>query len=658
MGYLRKHWSIFIWALVFLLLLALLVGIQMDQKQQQKDEVLAELCPEGVLIYGADQSAPPLRFVDEDGVYKGVVVDLMNQLSLEMGVEIRTVPYLWEDALTALNTGESDICDMFMNEERKQQYAYTDPIYNLRTVLAIREEDDFTLTDVNQMRIATQKGDYANNYLRRNYPGAELVFVADVLQGMELLSQNQVDAVIGDEPVVYYAMGQTGGNNQVKLINTALYEEDVVLAVNKQKADLVPLLNSAISDIKRKGQLEKMQQKWFGISTPLLKSNAKKEILQSLSLPILAGIAVLFLFVINNRALKQQVRQRTAQLEESRNELRTIFDEMTEYIMVVDRDKRIVNGNQGLLLWLGRTGDSVTGRECAQVIKSFCGDCEACIIEACMETGGAASREVMAGSEVFEMAAHPFEKEHGVLVTFRNVSMEKIQRNQLLQSSKMMAIGQLAAGMAHEIRNPLGIIRTQSYLLRRGEDINERQKKSLDFIDANVNRASGIIDNVMNFWRVSEDKPESINLSQQLSSILELQKEIMKKRNIEAELLCDPDIQVCCSPESLKHILLNLSSNAVDAMEEGGRLRLRGVADPHWITMVCEDTGSGIAKENMDNLFNPFFTTKEPGKGTGLGLFIVYSEVQRLGGTISVDSEVGQGAHFTVIIPQGGNEKR
>ncbi|WP_324825804.1 transporter substrate-binding domain-containing protein [Sinanaerobacter sp. ZZT-01] len=639
--------------LVAVLVIAVIPGIKAYMDQEHKRDVLKRLAEDGILIYGADQNAPPLRFLDEDGIYKGVVVDFMNQLSLEIGVEIKTVPYLWEDALAALENGDTDICDMFMNEERSAKYAATKSIYNLRTVLAIQGDSDFTLEDINHMSIATQKGDYANAYLKKNYSKAELVYVPDVSSGMKLLSEKKVDAVIGDEPVVYYTMSHNKDYSSFKLINTALYEEDVVLALNKQKSELIPILNDAITNIRNKGQLEKIQQKWFGISTPLLKANPRKDFLKFFGIPMGAVLAILIFIMVNNHALKRQVKERTVELEDSRNELQMIFDGITEYIAVISKDKVIMNANQGLMNCLRKKQEAVFGQPCEGLFSVLCKDCSACPIDECLESGGTVKREVAIESEVYEMAVYGLsDSQSGVLITLRNVSIEKIQRNQLLQSSKMIAIGQLAAGMAHEIRNPLGIIRTQSYLLRSGERLSETASKSLDFIDANIKRAGGIIDNVMKFWRVSDDKPEHLNLRESMQDIIALQSEETKKKKIKISLDCDPNIWVYCSTETLKHILLNLSANAIDALDEGGILRICGELRKHAFCVICEDNGSGIDENHLDTLFNPFFTTKEPGKGTGLGLFIVYSEVQRLNGTITVDSELGKGTKFTIVIPQ------
>lgn len=624
--------------------------------EQETKEILQKYTRDGILIYGAHESAPPLRFVDSDGVYKGVVVDYMSQLSLELGVEIDVASYEWDKAQEELEAGETDLCDMFINEERSKYAEFTDPIYNLRAVLVVPEDSDYDLQDINNMTIATERGDYANSYLTENYPQAHQVYVKDVKEGVELLSRGEVDAAIGDEPVVYYYMGRMEGEFHFRVVNTALYEEPVVLAVPKAKGELIPVLNRAIHKINNNGVVEKIQQKWFGLSTPLLKNTKAESMTKWFTAAFLAGLGILIAFHLNNRALKLQVRERTAVLERSRNELQLIFDGIPEYIVVLNRHKEIVKVNQGLLEHLQLNGAQVQGRECRLVLEKFCGGCSACIMDECVGAGGMVKRETGYGSEVYEMNAYPLDGiEDGGLVALRNVTLEQIRRKQLLQSSKMMAVGQLAAGMAHEIRNPLGIIRTQSYLLRGNESIDGDARRSLEFIEDNVKRAGKIIDNVMNFWRAGGDREETLNLRKNIQDIVALQNEGIHKKRIKVEIRCGDGLTLCCDPEALKHILLNLISNAVDAVDQGGFLLLEAWESGEGeLQLTCEDDGCGIPAENMEHLFNPFFTTKPPGKGTGLGMFVIYSEVEKLGGTIQVDSRPGEGTRFTIVIPKKG----
>ncbi len=612
------------------------------------------------LIYGADDSAPPLRFVDTDGIYKGVVVDYMNQISLELGIEIRCMPYKWEDALEALDKGETDFCDMFISPSRSEKYVFTDPIYILRTVIAVENGADYSLSDINHLRIATQKGDYANEYLKEHYPAAELIYVHDVGEGLSFLAESKVDAVIGDEPVLYYYADKKNLKDKIKMINTALYEEEVVIAMSKKNQDLVEPFNIAIKNMKSAGQLEKIQQKWFGISTPLIRTedNTKKLIYLLIALLVICLIAIFK--QVETRFLKRVVKERTFELEENRNELNLIFNEMPEAVIITDSSLRIVNCNKVAEGLLGES-ERLIGKKYCDCLRTFCGGCEKCPVSEVLSGSGEVMRKVQAEGKIYEIRVFRIESpadKQMAMITIKNITEEEIRNKHLLQTSKMIAVGQLAAGMAHQIRNPLGIIRTHSYIIRQQTD-SEQILKSLAYIDESVRRSGRIVDNVMNFWRISDIKGGRFSVKQLITGIVDLEMSGIKKKQIQMDISCDENLIFSTNQESLKHILINLIQNAADAVSGPlGKIFISARLDEaDMLEIRCNDNGCGIKEEDMGNLFNPFFTTKDPGKGTGLGLYIVYSEVENLGGTIEVESKEGEGACFTVKLPKMGGEE-
>ena len=524
-------------------------------------------------------------------------------------------------------------------------------------------------SDIHHMRVATQEGDYANWYIETLYPEAELIYVHDVGEGLKLLIEGKTDGVIGDEPVVSYYAGKLGIADKLETIGTSLYEEPVCLALPKAKAELVPILNRAIKTINERGQLEKIQQKWFGISTPLISVKSNSKVVKLLVIMAAALLCAILAAQMNNRSLRKQVNKRTKELAARKNELQLIFDQMPEGVILVNEKGRIINGSYRFF------GSQFDGRKleeegvtCSVLLRKFCGNlqCEGCSSEtdSCMiaETLKGEKpvvRKVQVEHAVYEMRSVPasFSEEStihpAVLLVVRDITLDEISSQKLLQSSKMIAIGQLAGGMAHQIRNPLGVIRTQSYIIRNRHREDTVLNKSLDYVDDSVKRAGEIIDNVMNFWRVSDDTQTEIPIRRLLESVVLLQEKDFTTAGIRVEIDCEETLRLVSGEEALKHILHNLVSNSVDAMPQGGRLQLRAYREENSVLFICSDTGCGISKKNQRHLFNPFFTTKEPGKGTGLGLFIVYSEVAKLGGNIEVKSREGKGTTFLIHIPQG-----
>lgn len=401
--------------------------------------------------------------------------------------------------------------------------------------------------------------------------------------------------------------------------------------------------------------LEKIQQKWFRISTPIVTYRDLDSIKGYIALSILIVLVVLGLFAIWNYSLKSQIKVRTKELEDSRNELQAVFDGMTEYMLVLDESKNIKNINRGFLKELGKDKSQVLGTSYRESLGDFATEELDYLVDKALEEGNYITEELQINNYIYQVSLKALNSINSsrkyVLIFLFDITNEKISANKLLQANKMLAIGELAAGIAHEIRNPLGIIRNHSYIIKNSNNNWDIVNKSLGYIDSAVARASRIIDNLLNFSRISGDYVESTNMYSFIENILELQNKTMQKHNIEYEIICNKGMTVIINQESLKHILINLISNAIDAIENGGKITIKAYEDGNNLAIECTDTGIGIAKENLEKIFNPFYTTKEPGKGTGLGLYIVYNEVKKLNGDITVESVLGEGTTFKVVIP-------
>lgn len=176
-------------------------------------------------------------------------------------------------------------------------------------------------------------------------------------------------------------------------------------------------------------------------------------------------------------------------------------------------------------------------------------------------------------------------------------------------------------------------------------------------INKAVERADRIITNLLNFSRISGEHNEYINLEKFTKDILEVLHTYIKRYNINVELINEIKNDYLTNPDSLNHIMTNIIKNAVDAMsEKGGTLSILLKDAPGGFKVYVKDTGRGIKKEHIEHIFNPFFTTKSPGSGTGLGLFITYTEVKKLNGSINIQSEENVGTKVEIFIPAKGRE--
>lgn len=232
-------------------------------------------------------------------------------------------------------------------------------------------------------------------------------------------------------------------------------------------------------------------------------------------------------------------------------------------------------------------------------------------------------------------------------------------QKQLAQSEKMAAIGQLAAGLAHEIYNPLNVISGFSDFLLEKPASDEQRKQHLEDISRETSRCQKLVAELLHFAKPKEPERVPSDVNQLVSETLTLLQSQAKSQGIDVEPRLSKDIPVLAlDRDQIKQVVLNLFLNACQAMPEGGKLIVETSRVNGRMEIAVKDTGVGIKEENLGNIFNPFFTTKE--HGTGLGLALSYAMVERHGGTIRVDSRPGEGSTFTVSLPVIGasNGKR
>jgi len=234
-----------------------------------------------------------------------------------------------------------------------------------------------------------------------------------------------------------------------------------------------------------------------------------------------------------------------------------------------------------------------------------------------------------------------------------DISDRKRLESQLIQSEKMAAIGQLAAGIAHEIRNPLGIITNALYDLGEIVDSGDPAvKDDLHIAKEEMGRVQAIINNLLEFSHASRAELERVDINDLLRKTLQLMSKSLQNSGVKVVTEFVPLGMCVANQNALRQIFLNLVSNAAQAMPNGGELRVRTapLLDGR-IQLEFSDTGVGISPEHLKDIFNPFFTTKAPGQGTGLGLSVVHSVVKRYRGDIRVDSRVNGGTTFTIEFP-------
>jgi PAS domain S-box-containing protein len=374
----------------------------------------------------------------------------------------------------------------------------------------------------------------------------------------------------------------------------------------------------------------------------------------SASLVALTGVPVIQCFIHD---ISEKIKMQR-QLLLSRQRLISLFDGISDPISVQDKDHHLIMGNKKYVHTIVNAASKLSGEKCYRALFDRSDPCPDCPARETYETGHTRFIEIIHRGRTFHIWTFPMVGLDGkpelVAEYVKDVTEQKEIERQLIKSEKLATIGLLSSGIAHELRNPLNVIETVRYSL---EDLLSHKQpeldKKLDIIKKNVRRASVIIENLLQFSKHSIYERETIDVEKLIDTTLSLLEKEIALRNISCEKTFENTSRAWFSLDSLKQVFLNIIYNAVQAMPNGGLLRINthSQADPDWVIIDFTDSGVGISGENLKHVFTPFFSTKQHSGGTGLGLYISYSLIKREGGDLQVKSREGLGATFTVKLP-------
>ncbi len=392
--------------------------------------------------------------------------------------------------------------------------------------------------------------------------------------------------------------------------------------------------------------------------------------------------SVAMLMDITERKLAEEALKRATELHT------TVFNSTNDAISVVDvRDYRIVAANNAFLKQYGLKEEQVIGKTCYEITHNRSEPCtppdDICPLTDTIITGAHSVAEHVHydkdGERIYvEVSASPLRDASGNIVQVVHVARSITERKRaeqqlkeysgnlermveertrelkdavekIVRTEKLAAIGELAGGVGHELRNPLAAIKASVYFLKMkmGDVADEKMIKHLDMVDRQVDACVKIISDLLDFSRPGKTTIEEIDINQLIQRVVQataLPQAVEISTSLAGNLP-----PVLADAGQLQQVFSNLVTNAIQAMTDGGRLSLSTSQSDSFIEVRVADTGVGIPQENLDNVFEPLFTTKA--KGVGLGLALVKTLLERQGGTIEVQSQVGKGTTFTVKLP-------
>lgn len=383
-------------------------------------------------------------------------------------------------------------------------------------------------------------------------------------------------------------------------------------------------------------------------------------------LMMIAGLAS---HTIHLTRLIQQLKVANADLEashwellRSRNTLRALFDSMPAALYIIDRKYKLVAINMSCAQRTGKMPNILVGRQCYEALYGHKEPCPGCKVSETFFSGQNTNRtERRWGTEEdpteWEVSTYPILDETDQVVQAILLEQDVTEKRRLegiiAQSEKLAAVGQLAAGVAHEINNPLTAILANAQLLQRQLPADDEMQESIDLIARAGARATQVVRNLLDFARKENYSLEPTDINETIQRALALVAHELLSRSITLTFEPAKDLpRTLASHDHLEGVWLNLMLNAVDAIDTGpGNIHVTTRRVGNEIRTSIVDNGKGIPPERISRIFEPFYTTKAPGRGTGLGLSVCHRIVKQHGGHILVDSQIGVGTEFTVVLP-------
>ena len=477
--------------------------------------------------------------------------------------------------------------------------------------------------------------------------------------GLQIDGQDQLISLKrGSEIVRIFSVHQGTGKNEIQY----LYTPQIAIPLTLEKGEVSETLNaSLVLPLKFKDRLN-----GFIVLGPQI----DKDYYNQFDMEMLQLLAVQCSVALENAITFERLKQQQKrlqninnQLEISRNKLEAFFDGITTPISIQDINYNIIEANYAARRYFEKSAEELIGNKCYKAFFNRDRPCLECMAQDCLHTRLPfnAERQDVKGLLTFSLNFYPIPVPKTAapifLEFFQDISKQKTLQDELIQSEKLAGIGTLVSGIAHEINNPLGaILGTADLMLPEAPEGSKTQEYTQDIIRYAQNAAE-VIRDLMLYSRKTKSTPDMMNVVTVLENSLKLAMRGIDFGSITIRKNYNQTGEIQANATELQQVFLNLIVNAVQAMNGDGILTLTVKQEDADIIVTVKDTGTGIKKQNLDKVFNPFFTTKDPGAGTGLGLSIAHHIVSKLGGRIIIDSEERQGTTFQIILPVANMEQ-
>jgi PAS domain S-box-containing protein len=525
------------------------------------------------------------------------------------------------------------------------------------------------MNDLRGKEIIVQEDGIMHDFLRQRGVTQHIVTVKDASDIVKLLASGKHDAALMDKMQGLYFIHKQKASN-IEALGIELLPKRYSFAVAEGNEELRAKLNEGLNILKTTGKYNEIYEKWFGV----YESKTMWETKIKYFLFSLIVVDLLFLgILVWTWSLRKQVKIRTAELEKSEERYRLLVENASEGVIVIINE-RLAFINPRAAQITGYSEEELDAKKLFEIIhpedQNIVFDFytntlkrEDVVLQYPFRiiTKKGEARWVLGNSVKIE-----WEKKTGVLNIFTDITESKKLKQQFLQAQKMEAIGQLAGGVAHDFNNILTAIMGYGNLLKMNIGKKESFIRYVDNILTSAERAANLTRSLLTFSRKQIVDPRPTKVNEVIVSVEKLLSKLISEDIEFSVKLSSKNLVVMADSNQIIQVLMNLATNARDAMPRGGRLTIStdiieiddAFIKQHaygpkglYALISFEDTGMGMDEKTMEKIFEPFFTTKDVGRGTGLGLATVYGIVKQQNGHINVQSALNVGTTFSIYLP-------
>ncbi|KKB38274.1 transporter substrate-binding domain-containing protein [Bacillus thermotolerans] len=637
---------------------------------------------EKVYQVAVDEHLPPFSYINEAGELTGFSVELFRRIAEAQQIEVAFHPMNLYEAERALEEGTVDaVIGMKYSVERSERFRFSESYFTTTDVMVIPSEAANEINSLAGLRGKTivMQEDPVSFELLLNVRRVEFQLALNAKDSFQFLLMDRADAWLTNKRTAEFYLDQSGERENYRILEHISVPSDFAVAVRQGERDLLQLVNESLADMQTNGDYQRLYTQWFGLHPDSQLREMRNWII---FLSIVIGCAAIILIVIYlwNKRLKKEVAKRTSALAEANVKLEQqqkalsqadafktqIIHHLYYGILTFNKELQVTSLNERAkeLLGFGRDellepADILGTPLIAKIVREYTEHVESnqqpAILSEEIEI------EVNEETRYILYRAIPLqegeEEKSGFLITLADRSEAKMLEKKLATQEKMRALGQLVAGVAHEIRNPLTSMKTFIDLLPyKYEDVRFREEL-IKHVPEALRRMNKIVESLLDYARPKFPKKKMLGAGRFIQSVVAIIEPTMKKQQVRLSLDIEQDDPIVCDPDQLKQVLLNLLLNALDAMEEAEEKKLTiSTERKDDITFVhVTDSGMGMDKEDISHIFEPFYTTKP--HGVGLGLTLCYQWIKENDGDMQIESMKGKGTTFTIALPAKWEEE-